>query len=1583
MTEDRGGLQYSIKVGTEGLGDVQTLKAEVQELKAALDSLRKAKGRTRSKEGEQATAREIENTSKATQTLRQRLTALRALTRQEQARAAGLASLDAEARKQEATDARAIASQRAKYRIEQRNISSTEARRRAEEKLTRTLDKRLAAEQAFRNAPGRGIRTDEEITRRQKAAQQIQQLEEQQNKQRITALRQDIQERLNAQVAAEKDLADKTQTAKERAAIANQKLLESQDQKRITALRENIQQRLDAEVKAEEELAKKISAARERAAVENQKKEREINKQRLATLKEGIQQRERDKVAAAKAQVAQAKASADERKARIQKLKDFFNLKNALDRTDTAANRVSFTFRRLFGILAAFTAARLLAQQFGNAVKEMVNFNRRLEIGQLGVAALILATGQVRDATGQVVDKTQQLAIAQKESRRQLDLLRRDSLKTAATFQELLEAFQVGLAPGLQAGLNLDQIRKFSIRISQAATALGLSQNQLSEEIRSILAGTIQQRTTRIAASLGITNEDIKKAKEAGKLVEFLDEKFSAFSVAGEEAFNTFEGVLGRVRDGISLLLGAGGLEFFESVKDLLKGIYNTIAQEDPISGIIEPRPEAVRAVKEIGDALSAGIKEARQFSNDFGGIEGIARAVGAALRFAFQTTRTFLTGFVQGFRLVINLGNQLLATLSKIPILSEIFKNADLQNTILFLGQISALLVGISIITAALKAPFALISLSLGAIKILLGPINVGIAAIALAWGGIARAIALAKAGMIVFSSAALSAQAPVAAILATVVAVVAALAVAVKQLNDISKLDSETSANKIIQEVQDRLLRERQAQIAFLKSLEESGTATEKQLTSVRDALKNIDEQLKELQRQSFGNVGGKGFLDPLLDDLRETTSEVTQSIAAQIKELTRSLLPEITQQIEPSIDASQKLSAIFKELPGQIDRSRTELDRQADTIQKLTEDTEAASDALQETLAVRKLSGSTEQQISAILAAEVRLRKEGKALALEEQDIAQRNLGVAAQRARLDAATAKLSEEDQKRVRDGVHLGKVVLSYQKDIADLSKTIAINRQRIAAATGEEKAAIEKVVAEDIEHLGWLQRVLDARLAQADIITGDRDNQEALNTIIAGRISLEGQEVVLRDRAKAIAKDQLELENRISNIRSLNIRKLSEANRLALTEETTKLDADRARKIAEINAQQLQVTQRRILLARVESEIADRDLRIMQEQFALQEKSLDAVKQQTQQALVRAIAERQTVTAKEDIERVDAQIQNHADTIASLEAERAILGERNRQALALQNAEATELNRILQEAKDAAERPVELGFSLGLREFVTQAPDLFQAVFNAARQGAEQFSQFLADSITSAFDPTQNTSLRERFGQFLLGAANQFLSQVLQDMIANFIISAGFVQTPLQLASASLLTAAGPLATAGTILDTAASKLILAATLLSGTRGIGLGFASGGSVGEAFKKARGYAGGGVPNRPAPASLRPAGLDPKDTVAAWLDPREWVIRGRSVAAYGAEVMDKINRGLIDPTSLRALAGVSRGRSAGKFKARGRGLAAGGSAGSVPANTRGNFVPAVIAPSEETYRRLVRGGARAFMEEAQRQGLVGR
>lgn len=324
-------------------------------------------------------------------------------------------------------------------------------------------------------------------------------------------------------------------------------------------------------------------------------------------------------------------------------------LKKEVGETDSGLNRISFTFRRLFGILAAFTIAREIGSAMVNSVREAIRFNAELENSTLGIASLITAAGTVETATGRVANETERWTLAQQEARRQIQLLRKDSLLTAASFTDLVRGFQSAVAPGLTNGLTVDQIRTLSIRSSQAASALDVPQNQLPEEIRSLLQGTISKRNTRIATALGISNEDIARAKQMGVLFEFLDKKFEAFNKASEEGLKTFQFRLTNVKDALSNLLATSFEGFFSKLSDLFDFVYKKIIS---ITGTgVEVNPKLVAAFQVIGDVLSVGVEEAKRIITTLSAddIRNSFTGIAATLKLALVVASDLIQGLLKG----------------------------------------------------------------------------------------------------------------------------------------------------------------------------------------------------------------------------------------------------------------------------------------------------------------------------------------------------------------------------------------------------------------------------------------------------------------------------------------------------------------------------------------------------------------------------------------------------------------------------------------------------------------------------------------------------------------------------------------------------------------------------------------------------------------------------------------------------------------------------------------------------------------------------------------------------------------------
>lgn len=275
---------------------------------------------------------------------------------------------------------------------------------------------------------------------------------------------------------------------------------------------------------------------------------------------------------------------------------------------NTRLGRAAVILARIVGIFALFRSAQAVFGVFSAAIREAVGFSSRIEDARLSIQALIASVFDVVDATGEVQTGIDKFRSAFGLAEEQVKKLRIEGLRTAATFDQLLDTFQVAIAPGAQAGLPLDQIRQLAVSISQAAQAIGLPQNQLAEEIRSLLQGTISKRTTRIATALGIENEDIQNAKELGTLFEFLSEKFEQFGTASSTALQNFSTRLANLKDAVGQTLSEGLAGSFLELKGLILDITEALIDVKNIR-IARPFLELLNIVDRLGEELIKGLR--------------------------------------------------------------------------------------------------------------------------------------------------------------------------------------------------------------------------------------------------------------------------------------------------------------------------------------------------------------------------------------------------------------------------------------------------------------------------------------------------------------------------------------------------------------------------------------------------------------------------------------------------------------------------------------------------------------------------------------------------------------------------------------------------------------------------------------------------------------------------------------------------------------------------------------------------------------------------------------------------------------
>lgn len=286
--------------------------------------------------------------------------------------------------------------------------------------------------------------------------------------------------------------------------------------------------------------------------------------------------------------------------------------------TDAGALSLKSLASSVLSAAAAFAGF----QAFRTFISEGLAFNSTIETANLGIASLITAQSKLRDENGNLLTGTSALRGAQELATDQVNKLRIAGLQTTATTQDLVVAFQQAVGVGLRWGLTLDQIRKLTIQMSQAAGALGLPMNQLNEEVRDLLGGNINARNTRIATALGITNEQIKQAQAGGKLFDFVTGRLEAFSVAGEATAKTFQGVMSNVKEALQNLAGDATKPLFDALKfsgqKALEGIFDldNARISDKFAGIVDIAQRMFGGIGSLlAEAINGAVEGAQKFS--------------------------------------------------------------------------------------------------------------------------------------------------------------------------------------------------------------------------------------------------------------------------------------------------------------------------------------------------------------------------------------------------------------------------------------------------------------------------------------------------------------------------------------------------------------------------------------------------------------------------------------------------------------------------------------------------------------------------------------------------------------------------------------------------------------------------------------------------------------------------------------------------------------------------------------------------------------------------------------------------------
>jgi hypothetical protein len=1271
---------------------------------------------------------------------------------------------------------------------------------------------------------------------------------------------------------------------------------------------------------------------------------------------------------------------------------------NQLGQIEKRTNRISFTFRRLFGILAAFLIVRKAAQAFVGLVRSAIEFNSVIEKSTLGISSLITASFDLRNSLGKAVAPAEQLVLAQVEARKQMTLLRQDSLKTAATFEQLLTAFQVSIAPGAIAGLDLTEIRTFTVRISQAAAALGVAQNQLAEEIRSILQGTINIRTTRVAAALGITNKDIKQAKEAGELVQFLNDRFSAFAAAEKESLKLFEVILANLKQATSLVLGTGLKDFFDELKDSLKAVQDILLEENPLTGILEPDTDVITVLKEVSSVLETAVTLSREFVENLSGADvlSVVTATSSTLKITLELAVIAANLLFDAFVATSAIINGMMEEVKKGV---EAFKSflPDNRKFIVLLDT----LVAISTTLFTIKATWAVLIVLLTPILAALLTIKKTIALI------VVSVLSLGK-GFLFLAPIVAKAFLPITAAIALFASLAALTLVITKELGlwelklttiiDFIKEGIPAAFDILVATIKGAILTLAvflvdnltssfiTATDAIIKVLEITKLAANEVSKELGASLDPLIEKAKDLEK-ILKKPGDelKGILEDTQADFHLALNKYDQA------------LKDASKNNETNKTISQIFTDSFNDIGNKVDAFiNTSIDSMKDRLADAGTEAKSFVDELNDLPAILAKSDSAfKEQLKTVEQLKDKLLDVKQGLDISRST---RGFGGAI------ADSIRISKETEFEIEEKtLHLTQDIIAAEKTKLGVQTKLRVAHEEANKLTLLQRASIDAIIVLQKENLLAQEKERTLKLASA-----------ALEKKIT-RLKAEGDE-----SGEDIARKKLEdsktfekSQRRIIENTEDNITKLKEG--FGHSEAAQKKIADLSKDIISLSTKETQLTininktlEVRAQIEKALNKIKDARIQKIKEE-AKEEQRLNNIRFQTTLAFDQI--DRDTERRERQNPRGGAAFDNFLERertrreidALTTERSRGISDEAVRRDINLRQEQLRAQTKLLRDLPETKRIPL-------IREIHGMETELLAVARQQSAVAGEITQEVIRRNRELANTPNFGDVGREEGP--LKGAYEQILSQIpfLEDRLGNILnnFQQNIVDTFNTIKDdTSEILAEGVAAGLGLsdkeesireqfsklfkqvgkdmvkalvkeLIDTGLSAL---KSLIKGSFGQPTGLAKGGVVPNkgtatlAHATAKGYSQGGS------SAFRPKGLDPKDTVPAWLQPGEYVHTVAAVRKYGTDFMEAVRSLALDPVSARSLLNNVKVRKQARRSGR-VGYATGGEiTRSRPAqatNVQVSSAPArvVMVADEESYERMTAQGTRPLIRAIQ-------
>lgn len=273
-----------------------------------------------------------------------------------------------------------------------------------------------------------------------------------------------------------------------------------------------------------------------------------------------------------------------------------------------------------------------------------IELNKFLETAKLGMTGVLASVAQIGGKTLSIGDAA--IIAAGSVSR-----LNQEAMKTSATATELNASFRSMIGLGISSGLSIKQIEKLTVVGSNAVKVMGINSQQIVQELRDLLDGTITTANSQVATSLGLTKTVLANARKSAKeYYDFLMKSMVGLQAASHLYTKTFEGSFDQLRKGLTLASAEGFKPFYDYIKYVMQNITDKILILNKKTGDLEVNPDLVASLKRVANSFITIIDLVGRLFSALNYLWPMIKIVGAGLSgFAIVKSVGAIYGWIVG----------------------------------------------------------------------------------------------------------------------------------------------------------------------------------------------------------------------------------------------------------------------------------------------------------------------------------------------------------------------------------------------------------------------------------------------------------------------------------------------------------------------------------------------------------------------------------------------------------------------------------------------------------------------------------------------------------------------------------------------------------------------------------------------------------------------------------------------------------------------------------------------------------------------------------------------------------------------